>query len=794
VVNNLFAMKKILPAFALLCATAVYAAGCSGSNGNAFTPAAQGVAAFGRHRGHHHLMRAHVYLRIPHRRHRRRGRGPRYISPATQSLTFAVTPAGGSPLPLQTFTVATPSPCTTIPDSGGALQCSFTVSVLPGSDSFTIATYAAPSPTGSPLSQYVTPTAIAMPSPGGALGFTLEGVIAHVVMQYATSVPTTDSQSQSAAIPAGAATSAPLSVIPYDAAGFQILSQVQTGGSPVPYASPITLSVDPSSSGVTLSNDRGSGSSVTIANPNDLAVTVQYDGTVDTSSSGSVTNASFSILSSTRTETARRGAGVRVRPHGVSPSPSPSASPAADVASAVLASNAVPYQVVSGATPQPAGMAYDASSGRIAFGMLSYLPSGIVGSFSAADPAAVTTAGTAYGLQSPFVDNYGDIWVLDTTAGAADCFTSSVVPSALVPFTGPGSIQPGSITEDAAHNMWFSFVAYSYGYNDDGFEYAPLSGPCTLSAGPYSSIVSAPSGGSSYPNSSAPNNSGTGAWFGDSYESDLFAVAPGPNYSPAPSVTPLPLGGPQILAMGSGAGSVTYALTDNSDVYQLATVSSAGTLTVVAAAAGLPYVNYNEYPTIASNGRVAVGDGSNGEALFDPASTSVLDLPMPGVAPAYAYDQCGGAAFDANQTPWVLCSDGSGVNAYRVLLTPTWSVFPSDDPVVAVESGCPISYTLGVGEQFGLDSGPFTDVSSNPSLIATSSSPAGADHILPLTIQFPSSPTDVTVTVTDAHERSLPVHFTVLSGGLCGEERHRPVRHAGERPPAGSPGILQRLR
>jgi hypothetical protein len=774
-------LKKPLNVFAFLCVAALYAAGCGSHSG-------AGVPALGltplHERRHHHVGHATVYLRIPPKPRRRHQ--PRWVSPGTQSLTVLVRSASGIPLPLQVFPVATPSPCATIaPSSGGGVQCAFSVTVYTGSDTFAISTYAtaAPGPSSSPLSEYVSTAPVPIPSPGGALAFALEGVLDHVVMTYPTIAPSpgasaplvcADALCQNIAFPAGAPTSAPLTVTPYDAAGYQILAQMRPNGSPVPYFKPITLQVLPAGQGVTLRNDAGSGGSVTIAGPNDLAVSVQYDGTASVASGGVVSNTSFTILEGGTAPTARGAQPMRrLRPLPPGPSPTPTAGPtlAPNIAYAALASNALAFPILTYAPspssgPPPLVLLFSGNAFDYIFSPGGSPPTATIGTFSPASPEA----GQHLQLQAPLmgglVDSFGDLWVAEASGGYLDCyngFTSSLPAqrislSTLIPSFNPF---PAAITEDASSNLWFGFGAITFSPSiafDAAIGYAHLNASCSAGT---PSVSTTPVSTTPNVDARAPVAGGPGAWFADASNALLLSAQPGPSSNPAPAVSPTSL--PTPITGLATYGTTTYALQLNG---VLSTLRSGGALNNVAVS---PFRYVGAPVTIASTGRWSAIDASLlGFDLFDPPTNSALLVPMPG------FPACTPAAFDASALPWTLCTQGNGtLVAYKTLLTPTWSILPGT--VIALDIGqyCPTPATvdLGIVEAYGLDSGPFTVTSSNPLVVSVSTtpSPAGLDHEIGLQVYAPSSPAPANLTVTDAHGRTVLVAMSVTSdsSGRC---------------------------
>jgi hypothetical protein len=802
-VHGRIALKKPLSLFALLCAAALYAAGCSShATTNGWLPS-QNAPVAGPGRSHrHHVKRATMYLAIPRRyRHRHwhgRGLGPSFISPATRSLTVAVS-AGSASLPLQVFAVATPSPCTGSPETGYA--CQFSVDLFAGvANDLTLTTYAVASPNAasSPLSEYVTSSAVTPPPSGGALGFTLEGVVAHVIMTYPTSSPNAapwvDSVGQSVGMPAGVATAAPLSVIPYDEAGYQILSQyAQPGNSPIPYFKPVTLSVSPAGSGVTLANDGGSGNSVTIANPNDLAVTVSYSGAVGISG-GIVSPDTFSLKASGASITASR----RLQRRFERRSGGGRAAPTTDAASVALLGNAVAYPISgSFSTPYPAGLVNTNAADTMFYAIQNYngaSANSILGTATSGSVNASTIFGA--GVYAPFADSVGGLWVWDSTHSVIDCFASASAgtpTSFSAPSPPPGQTLAGlgSFAEDSAGDLWFTLDGYEFASTTTSYiqiAYFKLgTSPCTVSGPSVYTQTYAGYPTSDFAIAAIPNAAGVYVGVTAPTTNQLIvATTPSPlpplrsgvrphvyiGSQPAISATAMPAG--QRIAAFVSSSSKAYALVPQTSpspaVVSVDGVASGGVLTPIATLpTGLGDVFESaSSPTIASNGLIGATTYSslfNGSYVgtVNPNDTSGSDWEV--LQPVDR--QCDGTAYDSLDTLWVLCnSSPTSVSLYRILPTSTWTVLPGTTIPVSLYAGCSSGaitgeYFLGVLEGLTSTSGPFTLSSTSPNI--TSSTPVG-DRGIAVSFSLPrtsGSHYAIDATVTDAHGRSMPIVFDV---------------------------------
>jgi hypothetical protein len=735
---------------------AAAAAGCAGSGGGSLPPAGPGLA--GGDASHAALRRstgASLVLRIPaRRRHRRHGD---YISAGTRSLSVSVIPAAANatPMPPQIFNVATPSPCKAL--ASGALQCTFEVLVRIGGDRFTIAAYASPNAKGSPLSTYSSGVET-IPGTGKppALDFSLEGIVNGVSLGFKN--PVMPLSATSAAIPAGTAAPVALDLKAYDAAGFQILeASPAPGHTMTPFDAPLTVAVSPAGSGVTLSTSIAtSASTVSIAGPSDAAtLAANYDG--------SLTYAANALLSSWT----------------ISASPSPGGTPAA--ATLKLASSGVGYSL---GQPRDAyggsGAWALAAKGNLMYASLldSTVSTGATVAFSQDDPSQLQTVQTGYIPSGTFFDSYGDMWVLAQTNAAFYCYAAGTpaggTPALTLDLTaldpGATSLTPEEIAQDSTGQLWFSFDGFASPYYQFGIGNLPMTGAC--SGTPQVAVQTLLMGGNSIPNAMAPLPSGAGVWVGDLAQSSLYQAVPNPGRSP--SVTTYSLGSTQVQALATHGSTVDAVSQVFNPSY--ATVTPSGTLSAVGA---MPWSELGQVPVIGASGTVAAPDlTAYGMDLYDPASGAAYFLPL------QQSQGCSAAAFDAHGNPWALCQRDAGgghwtVQAYRAVLTPTWGVFPGTDIAVTTLASCPIAYRLAAAEALGQDSGPFTAVSDTPSVVSVSGPVAGYTHLIGLTVRGVAG--TAVVTVADAHQRSVPVTFTVTTAsGICGGMRHglrRPVPH-----------------
>ncbi|MHB8148279.1 MAG: hypothetical protein ACYDGM_13615 [Vulcanimicrobiaceae bacterium] len=175
---------------------------------------------------------------------------PKYISPATQSVTITVN--GVSTPTTVNLTPSSPN-CTT--PSGGTLTCTASVSAPIGSDTFTLTTFDKTNGAGNQLSTGTVTATIASGTTNN-VAVTLNGVVASVSVSLANTAP-----------PVGASATIPLTVTAKDADGDTIVG-------PGNYTPTITLSS---------SDSTNAALSVTTVSAPGATVTVTYSGAAITS-------------------------------------------------------------------------------------------------------------------------------------------------------------------------------------------------------------------------------------------------------------------------------------------------------------------------------------------------------------------------------------------------------------------------------------------------------------------------------------------------------------------------------
>lgn len=705
---------------------------------------------------------------------------PNYVSPGTASISFAVQPIAASgpqptPMPLQTMNVATPVPCGPVSPLGATLQCKFTVSVMPGRDSFIVKTYSGANASGKVLSEYMSgSTIVPTPNPKGTivpLGFTLEGVIDRVVLQYPNIVVPADAQGQVGAIPVGVATTVPLNVTPYDAANYQILSQVPATGTPVPYAAPVTLSLSPTGKGFTLSNNSGSGNSVTISGPNDLDVNVVYDGTF-TASGGSVSSTtSFSVAATGSTLAAHPRKKIRLlAPRAATPAP--------DAAGIVLSGNAIPGATIPTTltTPIPLSLV-NAGANTMAFfasGYAGAVVNALVGTATAGVPGS---SGSFVGnlANANFADSLGNLWVYDHNTDQIDCFAAGAysTPAGSIPtaslFPNGGALYAfDGFAEDSSNNLWFALYGsvggfYFYTIGDMPINATSCSAPAasiSITQPPTDAVdlydLTAIPGTASVAIGSYDFNTSTGS---------ILVASP----ASTPNVTSASLGfGAQPEAMFSGPSSA-YTLLSSSG-QSLGSVSPAGAYTNIATYDATVQTFLYSTTSKAASASGVLGATASNTSYSDAASVLLLNPadtnPSSNFQALPFATVCQGIAFDAQDTAWALCLNASNaLQLYHVVATSTWSVLPGT--VVPVNLRGSVSpYTgsvyLGILEAFGSTAGPFTLTNYDTNVIGNVASEGDRG------ITFDMSETNLgaaetTADVVDASGRTVPVTFEVDS-------------------------------
>jgi hypothetical protein len=212
-------------------------------------------------------------------------RRAQFLSPATQSIVLTlVSVNGAAPSSAVTATVnvgANASGCTT---TGVKVTCTASFNAPVGNDVLSAVSYSGPSGTGTTLGTASVPATI-QSNATNAVALDIGGVIANLQLYLATSSFTL-----------GTAATSLIVVVPLDSSGAQIVN-------PGNYATPIAISETGNSSFSLLVDGASSGTSATLASPNDQ-LALSYSGattgaTTITATAGSGVTASVSASANT---------------------------------------------------------------------------------------------------------------------------------------------------------------------------------------------------------------------------------------------------------------------------------------------------------------------------------------------------------------------------------------------------------------------------------------------------------------------------------------------------------------
>ncbi|HEV3154427.1 MAG TPA: hypothetical protein VGZ02_11530 [Candidatus Baltobacteraceae bacterium] len=175
------------------------------------------------------------------------------------------------------------------------------------------------------------------------------------------------------------------------------------------------------------------------------------------------------------------------------------------------------------------------------------------------------------------------------------------------------------------------------------------------------------------------------------------------------------------------------------------------------ASLALPSIGIEPIVVAAGSGKIYFLDFHfGGLGIYDIANKKIVVLPTPTLAAG------SGIIVDGIGVPWVSCVTASKAACIeRIALTATWAVYPSVKVNLYLKdpNGNPLPPGLiGMGETG--NSGPFTVTSSNPK-ICTASVISGFDHNIRVN---PVIAGKCTLSVTDAHARTVKVFVTVING------------------------------
>jgi hypothetical protein len=214
-------------------------------------------------------------------------RAPKFVSPATQSIGIAVLAANGTTITNPVATTFNVSPaatgCTT---SAGTVTCTASIDAPVGSDVLAITSYAGQNGTGTALGTTQAPATIVQNSTN-RIPLSIGGTIANLELFLAN--PT---NSTSPNFTLGTASTSLVVIVPLDASGAVIVN-------PGDYNPAIALTLSTTDSGAfsLVLDGTPSGSSATVASPNDQAV-LAYNGSGTGSISTTVTASAGTIAAS----------------------------------------------------------------------------------------------------------------------------------------------------------------------------------------------------------------------------------------------------------------------------------------------------------------------------------------------------------------------------------------------------------------------------------------------------------------------------------------------------------------
>ena len=218
--------------------------------------------------------------------------------------------------------------------------------------------------------------------------------------------------------------------------------------------------------------------------------------------------------------------------------------------------------------------------------------------------------------------------------------------------------------------------------------------------------------------------------------------------------------GSEYLSSSSISGYLDSGAPAKSPAFSSIALPSAGSF---------PYILAPSKTKIYYNDFIWGGLGS-----YDPATGELVILPLRNPLGASGV---GGITVDASGTPWVGCTITNGTTQIAciesVKLTATWKVYPSGSIKLYTQSqqGTPLPPGLiGIGETG--NSGPFTVMSSDTT-ICTASVISGFDHNIQVN---PVKAGKCTLSITDAHSRTVNVAVQVIKGKGYPYARVRPVR------------------
>ncbi len=384
-------------------------------------------------------------------------------------------------------------------------------------------------------------------------------------------------------------------------------------------------------------------------------------------------------------------------------------------------------------------------------------PTGNVGRL---DPSSgsfqeITLSASAYALQFTS-DNalWGTEYTNNSLARMSLPLNASHVTEILLPAASSGAIpEPRTLAIGSDGNLWFT----DYGAGRIG-KINPL-GPLLSSA---MTMYNLPNGAAgTFRTRARPNGIAAGPdgnlWITDRLNGQIDkSTTSGVMTAYVP---------PEQAALGSSnstfpafitkAGGSLYFTQNNDPSSPLDEVTTGGAFSHASIpAAASPYFLASQASTIAFDDLA-----NSGVATYRTDTHQLRDLPLTQLSAAANTGGVNGVTFASDGSVWFMCYNplvaGGPLCAGHLVLTPTWSLFPGTAITLIRSSTRTTSQLVGIGESG--DSGPFTIVSSNPSVVRVRRI-AYRDHDFFLD---PVGYFRAYVIVTDAHGRSQRIVVTV---------------------------------
>lgn len=726
---------------ALLFAFAALAAACGGGGGSgAIVPGTTSHPSAPQSGG------AALTLKIPAQSRSGSIKRPAYVSPNTQSVQVYAISVGASPAPMtspsvapQTFPVTTPSPCSQAAD--GSKTCTFEVQAPFGNDQFIIATYDVPSPGPSnvPLAVFETGViSVQLGSTPAPVALTLTGVVSSVDLAMQSPDPgiSTSTQLQ----PVGTAlTGQRLSITPKDASGSPIVTDT--------FQSPITISLAPINSGVTLSLSASQCSPASAVNGGIATITCAKDlGSLLYTYDGSI---------------ARDGLNHVVDRFTFSAQPQPQQTPAP--ATLALTGTMIPVALPSPGAFNPFPFQFIRQSN----GTFYYLAGSGTSEFGSFDPsgsAPSQAASLPFFASGIAIDTFGGIWIGVNNSGTGNslqCF-ASVSPTLANAISLPNAIAPIALTTDTTGNIWY------YGLDANRTSWAGYFAPSSIcqTSGPmpnplqFSTIAD-------YPQTMVADPNGN-VWLLSNSNGSIYSL----NTS-SPSIITKPFTSPTASYSGEslaidGAGNLYGSFPPYAALAPILGEVPAGSSTFNSASLepGASVGGLDVFPLTGAATQLTYADGLGLATMNLSPNFGTSNLQ---VVPITASSRNASAFFDKNGDAWMAYVDANLNPALvHLIRTSVWTIANPSLTVFATGG------TVNIAISETGDSGPFTVSNiSNAAAAAIAPPYPGIDHLIPLQISPGVVGTvPLTLTVTDANHRSETVTFSVTYRALTARRRN----------------------